>query len=152
MRLKGYILPLLVAIAFVSCAGKKSVPSTASIHFQRTACFGACPIYTLTINGEGLAEFHGERFTDKIGRYQKQLSREDTKALFELLNSADWTTFEDEYPTKVTDLPGILFKYNYKKVSKQIVIYGEHPEQLDVFSEYLSKIAESDGWTNLNID
>ncbi len=152
MPLTGYIVSLLATVSLVSCAGKKSVPATSSIHFERTACFGACPIYTLVINGEGLAQFEGKRFTEKIGSFEKQLSKEDTKALFDLLNSTEWNSFADEYPTDITDLPGILFKYNHKKVSKQIVVYGEHPEQLDVLSEYLSKIAESDGWTNLNIE
>lgn len=144
----SYLLLGLVLLAVTSCKNRNQVPETASIEFSRTACFGTCPIYKMTILGSGLATFEGERFTEKLGSFSIQLSEKDTKALFQQLDTFDWAGFKDIYPTEVSDLPGVVFQFNYKQTSKKVVVRGEHPNTLDVLQSVLSTIAESDGWTS----
>jgi hypothetical protein len=104
----------------------------------------------MTINGNGLATFEGERFTDKIGSFSKQLTEQETKDLFRQLATYDWNSFQDSYPTQVTDLPSVIFHFNFKDVKKKVSVRGEHPPTLDVINNMLSNIAESDGWTSSN--
>ncbi len=147
MKRYSFIILGLIGMAFTSCQTAKKVPKTASIEYQRTACFGTCPIYTMTIDGSGLATFEGKRFTEKIGSFTKQLTKDETKTLFNRLRQEDWNNFQTNYKTRITDLPSTVFRFNYKKISKEVVVTGEHPEVLDVLSKTLSKIAESDGWS-----
>lgn len=149
-RLSALLLGL-VLLTGTSCKNRNQVPESSYIVFQQTACFGTCPIYKMTINGSGKIDFEGERFTKKIGSYTKQLSAQETKDLFSKVYDFSWDSFKEDYPTQVSDLPSVVFELNYKEVSKKVVVRGEHPAELDVLQNILSDIAESDGWTNLNI-
>ncbi|MFT5513707.1 MAG: hypothetical protein ACI8SE_002116 [Bacteroidia bacterium] len=133
-----------------ACKNRNQVPEIASVVFSRTVCYGTCPVYTMTITGNGLATFEGERFTDKIGSFTKQFSEVEAKTLFEDLATYSWAAFKDEYPASVSDLPSTVFQFTYKDTNKKVIVSGEHPSALDVLEHRLSKIAESDGWTASN--
>ena len=139
---------LVIGLALTSCKSAYRVPNTAKIHYERTACFGTCPIYILTVDHTGLARFEGKQFTEKIGVFTKQLSAQETKQLFKQLSEEDWNSYKEQYKANVTDLPSTIFKFDHKKISKEVVVTGEHPTSLDVLSNTLSEIAESDGWTS----
>ncbi len=149
IRLSTLLLGL-VLLTGSACKKRNQVPESASIVLSKTACFGTCPIYQMTINGNGLATFEGERFTDKIGSFSKQLTEQETKDLFRQLATYDWNSFQDSYPAQVTDLPSVIFHFNFKDVKKKVSVRGEHPPTLDVIDNMLSNIAESDGWTSSN--
>ncbi len=149
IRLSTLLLGL-VLLTGSACKKRNQVPESASIVLSKTACFGTCPIYQMTINGNGLATFEGERFTDKIGSFSKQLTEQETKDLFRQLATYDWNSFQDSYPAQVTDLPSVIFHFNFKDVKKKVSVRGEHPPTLDVINNMLSNIAESDGWTSSN--
>ncbi|MBO6515689.1 MAG: hypothetical protein JJ975_03970 [Bacteroidia bacterium] len=148
MKRYAFILMGLVGITLFSCRTAQNAPRDASIVYQRTACFGTCPIYSLTITGQGEATFEGKRFTEKIGAFTKQLSKDETKSLFRTLNAQDWASLDSIYPSQISDLPSTVFAFRYKKTNKEVVVTGEHPASLDVVSKLLSEIAESDGWTS----
>lgn len=150
MNRLSVILLGLVLLTASACKTRNQDPNTASIFFSRTACYGTCPIYTMTITGDGVATFEGERFTDKIGIFTKQLTEIETKTLFEDLSAYSWSEFKDEYPASVSDLPSILYHFSNSNIDKKVIVSGEHPPALDVLENRLSTIAESDGWTASN--
>ncbi|MBI1307911.1 MAG: hypothetical protein GC181_15010 [Bacteroidetes bacterium] len=136
-----------LTILFGGCANSGKIPKSASIKFERTACYGSCPIYTFTLNGNGKAIFEGTRFTDKIGKYEKQFNAEETRSLFTLLNSIQWDTLKVDYPAYVSDLPSTIFEYHFKNTNKKVVVTGDHPEILNTFKTRLHNLASTDGWT-----
>ena len=58
-----------VLAAACSLAAPAPTPDYASlvITLERTACFGTCPIYKLTVYGDGRVEYEGERFVTVTG-------------------------------------------------------------------------------------
>src|ERR1041385_1402009 len=46
-----------------------------SITLSRTACFGTCPIYTVTINSDGAVTFNGLRFVKNVGLAQGRVDK-----------------------------------------------------------------------------
>jgi hypothetical protein len=44
-----------------------AVPSSFEITMERTACFGTCPIYKVSIDGDGRVRWHGEQHVVAIG-------------------------------------------------------------------------------------
>ncbi|MDQ3336261.1 MAG: DUF6438 domain-containing protein [Myxococcota bacterium] len=44
-----------------------TVPSAFEITMERTACFGTCPIYKVSIDGDGRVRWHGEQYVVAIG-------------------------------------------------------------------------------------
>jgi len=148
MKRLSMILLGLVLLTGSACKKRNQVPESAQIVFKKTACFGTCPIYQMTISGNGLATFEGERFTEKIGSYTKQFTKAQTQEIFKDLEGYDWESFEDHYPSQVSDLPSVIFEFRFKKTNKRITVRGEHPATLDVLDNMLSQIAESDGWVS----
>ena len=61
---------LLGALAAILPAGSVDarVRPIETISYQTTACFGTCPVYTLTVRSDGTATFEGARYTAVRGR------------------------------------------------------------------------------------
>lgn len=61
---------ILVAGALAGCATVGPAPATmadAPIRFETSPCFGACPVYAVTIRPDGSGTFEGRRFTAAEG-------------------------------------------------------------------------------------
>lgn len=62
-------LPFVLAAAFASVSCATTAPGSAtgrelqSITLETGPCFGACPVYRLTVNADGSGTFEGRRFT-----------------------------------------------------------------------------------------
>ena len=54
---------------------------TVIIRLDRGACYGSCPIYTLTISGNGGVVFEGEKFVKAIGRQMGHLPEKSIRKL-----------------------------------------------------------------------
>jgi len=149
-RLRAFIIVALIVGSFPACksAKEQSVPNT--IELRRTGCYGTCPIYKFTLDSEGNGKFEGERFTEKLGSWEKRFDEVELRPLWELVKGEDWSQYADEYPSNVSDLPATVLSIQMKKKVKTIYIEGEHPKALDDVSAILIKLAESPGWENLN--
>jgi uncharacterized protein DUF6438 len=66
MTLAAALLAAMAALA--GCAGAPP-PATPvqTIAFETGPCFGACPVYRLTVNSDGSGTFEGRRFTAVTG-------------------------------------------------------------------------------------
>ena len=143
----------LLSFVLVSCVSQKALYEPLSITMNKTGCFGTCPIYSLNIQSSGLAVFSGERFTDKLGKWTKDFSQDTSvNSFFKMAAQEDWQVYESYYPTPISDLPGVVLTINFQDSSKEIIIRGEHPAQLDVFVDMLTRFADSKGWENLNLE
>ena len=77
----------------------------AMIRLERTSCYGPCPVYTVTVDAQGVVTYDGEKFVRVIGRRTARISR---SAMARLLASAERIRFfelQDSYTALVTDLP-----------------------------------------------
>lgn len=68
------VLPLLALAACASDAGYGPIAEppqmVGSITYSTSACFGACPVYTVEIDTFGQANFTGKRFTAASGTHK----------------------------------------------------------------------------------
>jgi hypothetical protein len=60
------MLAALLAVGCHSLAHPKDLRSV-SVTLKRTACYGTCPVYTVSIDGSGLVEYLGEFHVDIPG-------------------------------------------------------------------------------------
>ena len=96
---------------FVNQTGKPT-GSDDQITLERTACFGTCPMYTLTIKGDGSVTFDGKRFTKTIGTANGKITPADFRSLVREFEKINYFSLPDSYtpgtrecPQRVTDMP-----------------------------------------------
>jgi hypothetical protein len=63
---KAWLLILALA-ALPACATVAEDGGVPSISFETGPCFGACPVYKVTVNADGTGLFEGRRFTAVTG-------------------------------------------------------------------------------------
>jgi len=85
--MRGFGMTLILAAGLAGCA---SVPAGAeggarrtamSISYETGPCFGACPVYMVTVNSDGSGTFEGRRFTAVEGQRSFRISRAEYDAL-----------------------------------------------------------------------
>ena len=94
------------------------------ITLERTACFGACPMYTLTIYQDGSVEYAGTDFVTVKGDQTGKITPEQVQELVEAFKNADYFNLQNEYTAPVTDLPTTITSFTFEGNTKTIRNYG----------------------------
>ena len=58
---------LAASLLLAACAATAPASPAETISFETGPCFGACPVYRVTVNGDGSGTFEGRRFTAVTG-------------------------------------------------------------------------------------
>jgi hypothetical protein len=91
---------------------------------QRTACYGTCPIYRLTIYSDGRVVWEGEQFVKVKGKAEARLTADQVAALRAAFAAAKYTQLEDHYDCyEVTDNPSANTSFQIGGKTKTITHY-----------------------------
>ena len=105
-------LPLLVlGLAFSGCTSRPapdgSPPAGSSaaapaapfsmVTFERTPCFGTCPVYRLSVAGDGTVRFTGTNNVDSVGTYTTLISRASVASLGRAFDDARYFELDAKY-------------------------------------------------------
>ena len=61
------LLPLAACVATPPPPNGTAPPAQEAIRYETSACFGACPVYAVTVRPDGTGTFEGQRFTVATG-------------------------------------------------------------------------------------
>lgn len=120
-------LAALGALALAACetTGAQTVDSgPVMITLERTACFGACPIYSVSIDGDGAVAYTGRRFVRVIGEQHGQASRAEVQALLQAFDAVQFESLNNEYRAHVTDLPSQIVTLTRNGRTKRVLDYA----------------------------
>lgn len=141
----------LALILITSCSTQKAlIGDNFNISMDKGSCFGSCPVYTLSIDNKGYATFEGERFTDKVGKHGLQLQSQKLDEIATAFSSADLASYDDNYPSDISDLPITTIAYINNTFQKRISGKVERPEKIKELQSMLEDIAQMDGWMSLD--
>ena len=146
------IILFFSGMLLLSCGVSKTVyqqESTTMIKLSRGVCFGTCPNYDLTIDGNGKATYVGKKHVDKIGTYSKTFTPEETNLLFRKFKKADFWAYKDEYYADVSDLPMNFITFESDGRSKKIKAYYGVPESLQALMTEVDAYANTEGWISM---
>lgn len=134
MTLRRFFLACLGAVALVSCApGATSAESTAmnpesasnvEIRLARGACFGFCPVYTVTITGAGEVRYEGRNFVNVVGQRTATIPAADVARLVARFDEVGFNNLQDAYRANVSDLPSYSVTLVRDGHTKTVVDYG----------------------------
>ena len=122
-----FSLLLFAFVAFTAQKCKKVDPNNYQynagtiVSMRTTACFGECPVYTVTLMGTGEATFEGKQFSKKQGMHKKKFEPIKINALIAAFIDADYWSFEDEYKQPITDLPSTYLTFKHLRESIAVV-------------------------------
>lgn len=137
---------LLPACEVVDKVAKTATQPTPLVEYRKNGCFGGrCPVYALTVNATGLVTYKGERNTNRMGLFAKQLKAEELATCKKLLEEAGIWQAEEYFPSDVADLPGSVITQYDGEHSK--TIQGQRfPQNIAALDTWLEQLANSAGW------
>lgn len=159
-----YILSLCAFILLFSCTTQKTDSKYSTIEYKAGACFGSCPIFTMTINPDRTAVLEAEHFNfsknfskgefsePREGTFQAVIKEADYKKLVALLNGLDVKNLQEKYGSRnITDLSTSYLKINFTDgTSKNVEDYGKRgSEKLREVYMFIEDLRHNQQWTKV---
>jgi hypothetical protein len=124
--------------------------SSIRITLSRWGCFGYCPVYTVTISGDGAVDFNGGRFTAVSGEHHSQVSYDDVSALIDKFRAADFFSLETSYRAHATDLPTFFVTFTAGNKTMKVSDYAGRsvgmPESVTQLENEIDRVSGSARW------
>src|SRR5471030_1322735 len=98
MRIGGRVsrsrgaLAAMLWVVFVGAA-----PSFTRVTLERRPCYGTCPVYLVTVLGDGSVIFEGRAHVDSVGRFTFRLAADRLAELARLVESERFAALDDRY-------------------------------------------------------
>lgn len=167
------VLTALLLANGISCNGSKKSGSSeldarlkavdydsVLITLERTACFGACPVYTVTIDGQGNVVWEGKENVKVVGKQEYKIPQEKAQELVKAFYQMDYFSLQDSYFEKtteqksgeggtqmvtstVTDLPTTNTSITVNGQTKKVSNYYGGPEQLAELEKLIDQTCQT---------
>ena len=117
------------------------------IAFEKTPCFGRCPVYKIKVYGSGFATYEGLNFAERMGLYSTRFGEEEIRNIFNLAEAADYRGFQNEYDDRrVTDLPSTISVLVFQGERHRVKSRLGAPEHVKMFHENLAELLTGKDW------
>ena len=121
------------------------------VSLERTACYGRCPIYKVTVLRDGTVLWEGERFVKTTGKATAKLPAATVAQLADAFKAADFFALRDKYDNReMTDQPSAIVHFDDGKRKKSVEHYygdGSAPKALTVLEERIDALIGTARWT-----
>ncbi len=154
------LLALSLILCLASCKSKKATTDVTESKqeepakvdsdslfatYEKTACFGLCPIFKLTVYKSGLAYYEGIKNVDNIGLYKGNIDVSELDKTLKLAEEIKYFQMEAVYDGNVTDLPSTIYVIN-KGSRKQVVDRYRGPEELEKLDKLFEQMVLNTTW------
>jgi hypothetical protein len=85
------------AVPDSSAATPGAAPAVTRVTLERTPCFGTCPVYRVSVGGDGAVAFEGLGYVDSIGSFTGRIDADRVAALARLFEEHDYFALDDKY-------------------------------------------------------
>jgi len=114
-------LSVVLSSSVLAVPPKAAVPANFKLSLERQACYGFCPMYTVSVDAQGLVTYSGERFVKLKGTHKAQLSKSQLTRLYKALERAKLGQYKNEYKNMdVTDNPSAILKVSGIKIGARV--------------------------------
>jgi hypothetical protein len=119
------------------------------ITLERTACFGPCPIYKLSIWADGRVQYEGNNNVKIKGVEKTHISSEEIAKITEAFNSINFFALRDQYQsvedgckTVATDSPSVIIGIKIGDQQKTVNHYHGCLADVDPYRIYPNNLVE----------
>jgi hypothetical protein len=124
MNLRMMVNGVALVIVFAPLAHGGPDP-VIEISHRRTACYGTCPVYTVTFRNDGTARLEGEANLTPLGQSEGAIRREDFDRLVALADKVRFFGLKPTYGGVVLDAPMCHTTVSNGKETKKVQTYCE---------------------------
>jgi uncharacterized protein DUF6438 len=119
--------------------------------FEKTACYGKCPVYQVKFYNDGKVTWYGRMYVDRMGWHEARVEPAVLKSIRSKAHETGYLDFESEYPTerRIADLPGTITYVRIGDVEKQVSDTHDAPEKLKEFEAFLEGLINGLDWRPL---
>lgn len=129
---------------------QSSEPDSLFAFFRKTACFGRCPSYSMTIYKSGYAVYEGFSFVDKKGKYTTHFPKSTLTQIKRTAESIHYFGLRDSYKDpRIQDVPSTFTQLQYGGKSKKIETALNVPPTLQRFESLLEGIYKKADWKKI---
>ena len=127
------------------------------VTLERGPCFGTCPVYRVSLGGDGRIGFTGTRFVTPVGSDTSRVAAEQVGRLVDSLDTAGFFALADEYVLNspacgryATDAPTVTITVRSGERGK--TVRHDHgcadaPETLTGMERLIDSVAGTSRWT-----
>lgn len=155
LAIRLFTLLIFASFALLSC-NKKLRPNSKKyqklyISVETTPCFGTCPVYKMDISAHNLATLNAVKFTEPhqvTGEYNISLTDEETFNLLAEAYHLPWDSFEKEYRSNYSDLPGAIITFS-KNAGDTTSVFFERdfaPQELEQIAKKIERFRTTLDW------
>jgi hypothetical protein len=127
----------------------------ATVHLERHACYGTCPVYTVTIHGDGRVEYSGENYVKVKGTQEARVEPAVVKTLLAEFARVRFLSLPDYALDKCscrrcTDFPSAITEISAGRANHRVKHNhgcGCAPKGLFELESAIDKAANSEQWT-----
>jgi hypothetical protein len=138
----------LIVSAFPSTglAQVEAIPADLVIKLERTACFGRCPVYSVTLDAKGNVVFEGTQFVAAHGRHTDSIPASSIAALLATARRIGFFDLSDSYRAPISDLPTTFVTITANGRTKRVEDYFGAPQGLKDLERQIDDAARTERW------
>ncbi|WP_157098990.1 DUF6438 domain-containing protein [Novosphingobium rosa] len=167
----AHIVFAIIALLPLSCSAQPANidPAQTAITLERSACYGTCPVYRVTIHGDGRVVFTtGTAPVDPVdalhrrfaqsdgvllpGTHEARIDPSSVVELIEKFKSAHYWQLKSTYRAPVTDSPTYVLTFDIGHQRKTVVDYvgreAGMPKAVTELENAVDQAAGTDRWVN----
>jgi hypothetical protein len=142
MRLVSFTAIVLLLSAGCARGAQTTTPAEPlEITLQRTGCFGTCPDYTVTLNGDGTVVYSGRYFVRTPGQHTWKIEASAVQALAREMEAAGFFELQDEYTSRMTDHPTTFTTLKIGSRTKKVKDYVSGPAKLKDIEKKIDEVS-----------
>ncbi len=135
-------------MSFYCCSSKShllnnNTQSLPLLVMERTACYGTCPQYIITIYNNGTIEYEGKMFVSKIGCFFSFLSKDILSDIKSEFSTSQFFSFEKEYDSNITDIPSVILEVHLGSKNHRVIDRFNGPKKLKNLQNLIDSVGSA---------
>ena len=122
-----------------------------SISLERTACFGTCPVYTVTLHQDGRAEYQARAHLPELGNFEGKFSSDEFRRLSYFIENCGFERLSGKYSASHTDDSTCIVRATSDSDTKVVSNYGDAgPVDLWAVEELIDGVRARIAWSRVS--
>jgi hypothetical protein len=138
-------------LSIVSASSAAYDPQSVIISLERGPCFGTCPVYKVTLYGDGTVRYDGKDHVRVRGSQTAVIAPDKVKELAEEIERSGFFSTREAYTeVSVTDAPSVVLYAAVDGKMKKVRHYlGDFkaPKALETIEDRIDEVAGAGRWT-----